>query len=78
MVRTKMVQVEVEEEKPTLAERGLRPLAVNIETAGELLSISRTQAYRLIKDGELKTVNIGTKMIVPVTEIQRFLDAKVA
>jgi hypothetical protein len=77
MVRKKIVQVEVED-KPTLPERGLRPMAVNVATAGELLSISRTQAYKIIKDGELKTVDIGSKKIVPLTEIQRFLDAKLA
>jgi len=77
MVRKKIVQVEVDD-KPTLPERGLRPMAVNVETAGELLSISRTQAYKIIRDGELKTVDIGSKKIVPLTEIQRFLDAKLA
>jgi excisionase family DNA binding protein len=48
--------------------------AVTPAEAFEMLSISRTTGYAMLKDGRLRSVRIGPhKIIVPVTEIERLL-----
>ena len=56
-----------------MAALGLRPLAVTIAMAGEMLSISRSAAYRLIDGGQIRTVVVGSKQRVPIAEIERHL-----
>lgn len=40
-----------------------------------LLNISRPVAYRLIKDGSLRSVKIGNARRIPETAIAEFIDA---
>jgi len=50
------------------------PSAVSVDTAGMLLSISRSMAWRIIKSGELRSVRVGKRVLVPMTAINEFLE----
>jgi hypothetical protein len=52
---------------------GLAPLAVPIPEAGRLLSISARTAWTLCDEGKLRSFKIGTRRLVAVKEIERFL-----
>jgi len=51
----------------------LNPIGYSIEQVMQLLPIGRTSIYKLIKAGELQTVVICGRRIVPATEIDRLL-----
>ena len=53
-------------------------LALRIEDAAEVMSLSRTAVYALLREGLLRAVRHGKRVIIPRTEIQRYLDANVA
>jgi excisionase family DNA binding protein len=48
-------------------------LAVSVETAGRLLSISRGLAYELAASGRLPTVRLGRRLLVPRAALERLL-----
>lgn len=50
------------------------PLTISVEKAGELLGIGRRTAYRAAATGELPTVRIGRRLLVPTTRLMRMLD----
>lgn len=50
------------------------PLTITVEKAGELLGIGRRTAYRAAATGELPTVRIGRRLLVPTTRLLRLLD----
>ena len=51
----------------------LNPIGYSIEQVMQLLPIGRTSIYKLIKSGELQTVVICGRRIVPASEIDRLL-----
>ena len=51
----------------------LNPIGYSIEQVMQLLPIGRTSIYKLIKSGEVQTVVICGRQIVPATEIDRLL-----
>ncbi|MFO1129150.1 MAG: helix-turn-helix domain-containing protein [Rhodospirillales bacterium] len=40
---------------------------------GEIIGVGRTKIYELIAAGELRTVKLGKRRIVPASEIDRLL-----
>ena len=46
---------------------------LDIQAASTRLSLGRSTVYNLIKKGELKTINIGTRRLIKSTEIDRFI-----
>ncbi|WP_395243381.1 helix-turn-helix domain-containing protein [Agromyces sp. MMS24-K17] len=54
-----------------LAER----LTISVEEAGEALGIGRTAAYAAARGGELPTVRLGRRLLVPTTALLALLDA---
>jgi excisionase family DNA binding protein len=54
-------------------ERGPRPLLHNINEACRELGIGRTILYELIKAGELLVVKIGSRTLIPDSELQKFI-----
>lgn len=70
-MKTKTVQVPVE--RPSVPK-----FAFTLEEAAEALNIGRTLSYAMAADGRLRVVRIGRKILVPVTEIQAFLDRESA
>ena len=47
------------------------PPTISVEQAGELLGVSRRSAYRAVARGEIPTVRVGRRLLVPT---QRLLD----
>ena len=47
------------------------PPTISVEQAGELLGVSRRSAYRAAARGQIPTVRIGRRLLVPT---QRLLD----
>jgi excisionase family DNA binding protein len=48
------------------------------EEAAEALNLGRSLTFALINEGRLHTVRLGRKIIIPVTELQAFLDRESA
>ncbi len=51
------------------------PLAVDYQEAGRLLGgISVSSVYRMVRDGKLQAIRVGTAKRIPRTELERFVD----
>ncbi|UKJ63502.1 helix-turn-helix domain-containing protein [Cellulosimicrobium cellulans] len=48
-------------------------LAVSVEEAGDALGLSRSLAYRAANAGEIPSVRIGRRLLVPVPALLRML-----
>ena len=48
-------------------------LMCTVEEAARLLGVSRTLTYRLIKDGQLRSIKIGKSRLVPMTSLESFI-----
>lgn len=53
-------------------------LAFSVAETCDVLGLGKTNIYRLIADGELNTVKIGGRRLVPAASIQALLDRKLA
>lgn len=53
----------------------LSPLAYRIPDAVRVSGLGRTKLYELIKTGELKTVRVGGRRLVPANELKALLSA---
>ena len=53
-------------------------MAYTLDEAAEVLNIGTTLAYGLAAEGRLRAIRLGRKILVPVTEIQAFLDREMA
>lgn len=47
---------------------------LSVEEAAAALRIGRTKVYELLKEGDLRSVTIGRRRLIPVREVQRFAD----
>lgn len=47
--------------------------ALGIKGVAETLSVSADSIRRLIRDGKLRTVRLGRRVLVPVAEVERVL-----
>jgi len=52
-----------------------RPISVRVPIAVQLTGISRSKLYELIKSGELQIVKVGSVTLIPIDNLQRFIDA---
>ncbi|MBP2639696.1 MAG: DNA-binding protein, excisionase family [Firmicutes bacterium] len=54
-----------------------KPMAVTIETAGQLLGISRSLSYQMAKEGKLPTIKLGERrLLVPMVGLEKLLSGK--
>lgn len=51
----------------------MNPLAISVPEAGRLLGISRNLAYQAAQAGEIPTVRIGRRLVVPVSRLMDLL-----
>ena len=49
------------------------PLANTIPTACSRLGIGRTLIYDLLKQGKLRSIKLGTRTLIPESELQRLI-----
>ena len=50
---------------------------IKIEEAAKILGISRNTAYEAVKSGQLPTVKIGRRFLVPKAALERMLESAV-
>jgi excisionase family DNA binding protein len=50
------------------------PLLNGVVTAASRLGISKEKCYLLIKSGQIRTVKVGTRTLIPEAELHRFID----
>ena len=46
---------------------------VSIQEAGQILGLKRSAAYRAAKAGDIHTIAIGSRLLVPVTWLEELL-----
>ena len=52
-------------------------LCISVPEAAELLGISRNNAYELVKRGELPSIKLGKRKLIPKVALERkLLEAK--
>ena len=51
-------------------------LVLSVREAAEVLRISRQSLYVVLNNGELKSIKVGKRRLVPVAELERFVSAK--
>jgi excisionase family DNA binding protein len=49
------------------------PPTISVERAGELLGVSRRAAYRAVTKGQIPTVRIGRRLLVPTQRLLELL-----
>ena len=52
---------------------GVQPLTYTVEEAAKLLRIGRNQGYDAARTGELPTIKIGKRILVPRLALERLL-----
>jgi excisionase family DNA binding protein len=50
----------------------------DVEEAGRLLGIGRNQAYEAARRGDIPTIKMGKRLLVPKAALDRLLDGKAA
>ena len=49
------------------------PLMLTVTNVAEVLGISRTGAYELVRRGDFPTLNIGKRIVIPKEEFIRWI-----
>jgi excisionase family DNA binding protein len=62
-----------EERKAGSTSGGLKPLAVPVNTASDLLGVGNTKMWELIKDGRVQTISIGRRRLVIYDSLERLV-----
>ena len=55
-------------------EPGVVCKALSVEMAAEMLGISRSMGFKLIRRGELRSIKAGTRTLVPVAAVDEFIE----
>jgi excisionase family DNA binding protein len=53
-------------------------LTVTVEEAAKILGIGRGLAYEAIRTGQIKSVRIGRRILVPLAPLRKMLNADVS
>jgi hypothetical protein len=53
---------------------GLKPLAVTIQTAQNLIGIKNTKIWQLIGNGSLQTLSVGKRRLVLYASLERLIE----
>jgi excisionase family DNA binding protein len=61
------------EEKMSLEHDPIKKRAVSIREASQMCSLSRATLYRLIASGQLTTIKVASRRLVPVASIDALL-----
>jgi excisionase family DNA binding protein len=49
------------------------PLAYSVNEFCTSVGVGRTKFYELVRDGQIRTVTLGNRRLIPATEINRLL-----
>ena len=50
------------------------PLLLDVNRAGVLLGLGRTNVYKLINSGELRSITIGKRRLIPREALDEFIE----
>jgi excisionase family DNA binding protein len=50
------------------------PLLAGVRDAARELGIGRDTAYQLVRDGRLRAVRVGRRLLIPRTELEAFVE----
>jgi excisionase family DNA binding protein len=53
--------------------RQSKRLTLTVEEAATLIGISRAQAYRCVRNGQLRAVQLGRRIVVPIVAVEELL-----
>lgn len=53
---------------------GDRPLLLSVRQAAAELGCGRDACYRLVREGRLRSVRVGRKVLIPRTELAAFVE----
>lgn len=59
-----------------MPQQDLAPLAHAVPDACQRLGISRSTLYELIASGEIRSFKVGTRTLIPESELRRFIATK--
>lgn len=71
-MKLQTIQIPMQEPSP------IPKLAYTVEEASVALNLGRSLTFTLINEGRLRVVRLGRKILIPVTEIQAFLDREIS
>ncbi len=54
----------------------MEPVATSVSGAAKALGLGRTSIYKLISDGQLKTIKIGRRSLIKTASIRALVDSK--
>jgi len=54
------------------------PLLITVREAARRLGLGRDATYELVRSGRLASLSIGRKRLVPVSELERWVEAELA
>jgi len=57
---------------------GAPTLAVSPRAAGRCLGVGHNVVYQLLNEGRLRSVKLGRRRLIPVSELERFLSEELA
>jgi excisionase family DNA binding protein len=52
----------------------IRRLTLTVAEAGQVLGVSRSYAYELVRQGQLPCMRLGRRIVVPVRALEALLD----
>jgi excisionase family DNA binding protein len=50
-------------------------ITLTVEEAGTRLGISRTLAYELVRRGEIPSIRLGRRVLVPIRSLERLVES---
>lgn len=53
-------------------------MALSLEESGQAIGLCSKTVSKLVTDGRLRAVQVGTRRLIPISEIQRWLDREAA
>lgn len=59
-----------------MKDQAAAPLAHPISDAARMLGIGRTKLYELVDEGALRTIRLGSRRLVPDSELRRLIDER--
>jgi excisionase family DNA binding protein len=66
------------EAEPGVLGPGISPLAVSPRKAASYLDVGHDAIYQLLNEGRLRSVKLGRRRLIPLSELERFLAAELA
>lgn len=57
-------------------EHRLQPMTVTVEEAGRALGIGRNAAYEAVKRGQIPSLKLGRRIVVPIAGLEQLVAGK--